>query len=78
MFHKGKTEYKMEHSKCMYVYLLLYLYYIKYYFLYVPGLFAATGHSCQDTDIFISFDPEFQGARAFAMKEVDWAKPEVE
>ena len=38
----------------------VYLYYIKQYFLYVRGLFAPTGHSFQDTDIWlILFDPKY-------------------
>ena len=34
--------------------------------MYVRGLFAPTGHSFQDTDIWIIlFDPKYEGAGAF-------------
>ena len=45
-------------------------YYIKKLFPSVRGLFAPTGHSFQNTDIwFSSYDPKIWGTGAFAIKK---------
>ena len=50
----------MLYQKVHYIEFQYNLYYIKQYFLYVRGLFAPTGHSFQDTDIWlILFDPKY-------------------